>query len=240
MRYATRIILNSETLEIVSADWGEWNGQVWLLKGDSTAKAAEVDQASFDKSLMAIFQSQYAKQAPILDYLSGKMQAQINNPSGYTPDQLTAMRTGATDTDASQLTNAESTLNNQISMASGGSKLVGVSGAEVQQKAALLDAEAQKQATDQNAITTQNANLQQQNYWNAVNVLSGTAAQYNPQSYASGATSGSGAVASASNAYTNSNQSQLLGALGGVVGGAASGILSGGMANLGKGVGFFG
>jgi hypothetical protein len=198
----------------------------WMdCKGDSTAQQAEEQQASFDQQLMNIFTQQYATQKSQLDFLSGVLKPQIAaGGQGYTDAQLTAQRTQATDTNSQQYQNAEQALNNQISQASGGSKLTGVAGATVESDAALANAAAQQEANSQNQITTNNANLQQQNYWNSINALNGVAAESNPLGYAGAATSGSGAVANLSSAYTASNQSQLLGALGGIAGGVGSAL----------------
>jgi hypothetical protein len=138
------------------------------------------------------------------------------------------MRTGSTDTNSAQFQAAQDALNNQESQKSGGSKLVGTSGATTEADAALLNSAAQTEAGSQEQITADNANLQQQNYWNAISALNGVAVQNNPLGYSSGATSGSGAVAGLSDAVTKANSSQLLGALGGAVGGAVGGWASGG------------
>jgi hypothetical protein len=179
---------------------------------------------TFDQQLTQIFTQQYATQKGQLAYLQSKMQPMIDNPTGYSAQQLAALRTSATDTNAQQYQNAQAALNNQVSQASGGSKLAGVSGAVTESTAALLNAEAQQQSQSQNQITEANANLQQQNYWMAINALNGVAAQENPLGYSSAATSGSGAVAGLSQAVTAANQSQLLGALGGIAGGVGSAL----------------
>lgn len=194
-------------------------------KGDNVAKTAEVQQQQFDASLMQIFQSQYATQQSQLSYLQKQLQPGIDAGGiGYRPDELAAMRTSATDTNAAQFQNAQDALNNQVSQNSGGSKLTGVAGATTEADAALLNSEAQTQSASQQAITAANANLRQSNYWNSINALNGVAAEENPLGYASSATSGTGAVANASQAFTASNQSQLLGALGGIAGGVGSAL----------------
>lgn len=223
-RYYLNPALNMETL-IWSHGGILWSNEPFSsFKGDSTAKAAENQQMQFDSQLMSIFNTQYASQSATLKYLQGQLQPIISaGGKGYTDRQLASMRTGATDINSQQFQNAEAALNNKISAASGGSKLTGVSGAALESQAGLLSAEAQTEAGSQNEITQSNANLQQQNYWAAINALNGVTAQVNPLGYAGSATQGSGAVAGLSNAVTNANQSQLMGALGGIAGGALSG-----------------
>lgn len=219
-------VLDMETLAWVGNDGVyEWAGPIVLAKGDSLAKQEEQSTVNFNNSLMQIFQSQYATQQTQLKYLQGQMEPIIAaGGTGYTPAQLTALRTGATDTNSQQYRDADAALNNQVSQASGGSKLTGVAGANVETKAALDNAEAQTQATSQEQITEANANLQQQNYWNAVNALNGVAAQESPLGYAGASNSAGNTVSGLSQAYTASDQSQLLGALGGIAGGAGSAL----------------
>jgi hypothetical protein len=221
----TKATLDIETMKWISVEGFNYYGPVELCKGDSTAKAAEQEQNTFDQQLMNIFQSQYGNQSAALSYLQGKMEPIINaGGTGYTDAQLASMRTGATDANSSAYQNAQAALQNQITQASGGSKLTGVAGATTQDQAALLNAEAQAQAGSQEQITQANANLQQQNYWNAINALNGVATEENPLGYAGAATGGSDAVAGLSQAYTASNQSQLLGALGGIAGGVGTAL----------------
>jgi hypothetical protein len=60
------------------SEWYEYSGPVALCKGDSTAKAAEQQQASFNAQLMSIFQQQFGKQSAIMDYLKGKIPFQTS------------------------------------------------------------------------------------------------------------------------------------------------------------------
>lgn len=194
----------------------EYRGSWAHAKGDDTAKAAEQQQENFNSQLMNIFQQQFGQQTQVLNYLKGKMQPMIDNPTGYDAATLAAMRTSATDTLSNNYQNAQKALQNQ-EYTSGGRDLP--SGTSAQLNEALLNSEAADKSNAQNTITLNDANLKQQNYWNAVNVLNGTAAQFNPLGYASAATSGSGAVAGLSNAVTNSQNTGLTALLGGVAGG---------------------
>jgi len=201
---------------------GYWYaGKVGGLKGDSTAKAAEAQQSQFNQQLMSIFQQQFAKQSQVLDFLTGKLKPMIDNPTGYSPEALAAMRAGATDNLSASYDNAQKALQNR-QFALGGRDLP--SGVNEQQTGALLTAEAADKGNAQNTITLNDENLKNSNYWNAMNVLSGNvASQFNPLGYANSATSGSNAVAGLSNAVTASQQSGWMGALGGAVGGLFSG-----------------
>jgi hypothetical protein len=198
----------------------DYDGPLDLQKGDDTAKQAEKQQLAFDTSLMKIFQQQFGKQSQIFNYLKGKLQPLIDNPQGLSPEGLAAARTANTDQFSAAYQNAQRALNAKMAT-SGESTLPSGVGAQLNE--ALLNAEAADKATAQTQITMQNEQLKQQNYWNAVNGLTGQQAQLNPLGYANSATSGSGAVANLSQAVTASSGPSFGSILGGVAGGALQG-----------------
>lgn len=203
----------------------EWLGPIAFAKGDQTANAAEQSQAAFDTQLQGMMKSQYGNSQQIYGFLKNILEPQIaKGGEGYTPEQLTAMRTGATDQISSGYNNAQAALQNRENQQNGGSDLP--SGVNSQLSASLLSNEAQAQAGAQNDITTQNANLQQTNYWNSINALAGQQASLNPLGYANSATSGSGAVSNLSQAVTASSGPTFGSILGGVLGAAAGGASS--------------
>jgi hypothetical protein len=235
MRVHTEVVLDMTAplpgggFKVVSEKGFDYRGPVAECKGDSTAKASEQAQASFTNTLQQSFAQQFANQSNVLNFLNGKLTAQVNNPQGYTPAQMAALNTQAIQGTAQQYQNASQAANQAIA-ARGGNGLPSGVNAQIQGQLAQGAANTESSALMNNQIN--NANLQQQNYWNALNGLSGVASQYNPNGFAGSANSGAGEVANLSNAYTNSNQSQLLGALGGVVGGAAGGFFQGGFGKL--------
>lgn len=95
-----------------------------------------------------------------------------------------------------------------------------MSGVTEMQKGALASEAAGLNSKEQQAITLSNEQLKQNNYWNALGVLSGNAQMSNPLGYAGTATSAGTHVAQLSQAVTASQQSQLLSTLGGLAGGA--------------------
>lgn len=197
-----------------------YDGPIALCKGDSTAKKAEQQQAAFNTQLMSVFQQQFATQKNTLDYLKAKMQPMIDNPTGLSAEGLAAARTANTDQYSAAYQNAQQALNRKM-VTAGESELP--SGVGAQLNAALFNAEAADKATGQNQITMQNEQLKQQNYWNAVNALSGVATQNNPLGYANSATAGSGAVANLSQAVTAANGPGWGSIVGGIAGGALQG-----------------
>ncbi len=185
--------------------------------GDKTLKDSEAQQAELNKQLAASFAQNNAMQKSTLDYLNSKLKPMIENPTGFSPEALTAMRTSASDTNATQFNDAQTALNDQLAARGGASSLP--SGVDAQIRAQLSAAGANQEASTQNNITLQNEQLKQQNLWQAIGALSGNANAYNPTGFANSATSGAGAVANLGQAYKASQQSQLLGALGGIAGG---------------------
>lgn len=222
MFITTRKIVDMETGVTILLEG--FNGVVeeWL-KGDPTAQAAEQQQMSFDQQLMQLFQAQYGKQSAITDFLTKQMEPLISKGGqGFSPESLAAMRTNATDQLSNQFAGAQRAVNatEQRDLPSG---------VNAQVQGSLLAQEAEQQAAAQNNITVANEQQRQQNYWNSINVLNGQAATENPLGYANGATTGTNAVANASQAVTAAAGPTF----GSVIGGIAGGVL-GGAASQGK------
>ena len=191
-------------------------------KGDSTAKAQEQQQLQFNTQMMSIFQQQFANQKSTLDYLKGKLQPMIDNPTGLSAQALAATRTSATDQIAGQYENAQRALNNQQALKSGDLP----SGVTAQLDAGLESDTAGAQSTAQNNITMQNEQLKNQNYWNSINALNGVAAQVNPLGYAGAYNQGSNNVSGLSQAVMYSQNSGVLGALVGGIAGAGTAAIT--------------
>jgi hypothetical protein len=222
MRVVINPTLNLETMTWLPCVSYEYHGPVLLLKGDSTAQAAESTGAAFDQKLIDMFQAQYGKQQGIINYLQNLVTPIINKGGqGYTPEQLAAQRTAATDTISAQFRDAQAGVN-AAAVRTGGSALP--SGVSTMIESSLAPQEALAQSQAQEQITAANANLQQQNYWNAINVLNGQSAMLNPLGYASTETANAGTIAPLSNAVTSSQGPTALQVLGGLAGGAITGL----------------
>jgi hypothetical protein len=203
----------------------EYDGPVDLCKGDKTLQAGEQQQAAFNQQLQQAFMAQFGKQSAQIDYLNSILKPIAKNPRGLSPEALTAMRTSAGDTIATQGANAKAAVQ-AGEAARGGNGLP--SGVDAQIDAGLAVNTANQTAQAQNDITKYDASVKQANFWNAISGLSGNAAMMNPQSYASEANQGSGALAGLGTAYYNSQQSGWLNAALGALGGAAGAWASGG------------
>lgn len=220
MRATRRIVWDINTGTVLDHCWVEYSGTWELCKGDNIAKQNEQLQLDLNRQLLQTFQTQFGKQSQITDLLTKNLQPLIDNPQGYSPEELQALRTQTSDTNSGQFNDAQKALNDQLAARGGASTLP--SGVDAQLRAQLAEAGAKTEAGSQNQITLNNEELKRQNFFNAVNALSGNAQILNPLGYAGGATAGGNTVANLSQAVTASNQSSLGAALGGIVGGGLS------------------
>jgi len=191
-----------------------------------TETSLQQSQAAFTNTLDSSFKSTFAAQQAILGSLSTTLQKMILNPQGFTPAEMTALRTGATDTTAMQTENAEKSAA-AYGASHGGADLG--SGVQSQIQGDIATGGSEQLSQEQNQITVANAQQQQQNYWNAINGLTQVGSAYNPAGYANAATNAANSVTSASNAITAEEQTgwqDAFGVVSGVTGlaSAAAGI----------------
>jgi hypothetical protein len=202
--------------EVISATYIDYCGPIALLKGDNTLKNEETAQSNFSNVLANSFSTQFANQQGILGFLNNKLTAGLANPQGFDPATLASMRTAATEGTAQSFAQSQKALQ-ESEAARGGSVLP--SGVQAQLSAENANQAAAANTTAQQNINIQNGQLQNQNYWNSIQALSGVAAQDNPNGLAGAETGAANSVGDLGAAYKNSQNSQLLGALGGIVSG---------------------
>ena len=227
MKIITRAVyqLLGDGYALVHEDSFQYSGVIWECKGDSTASSEEKSQASFTNTLQQAYQTQFATQQNELNFLNGKMQSQINNPTGYSAPTLASMRTSATDQIAAQAQNAQRASQQREDL-EGGQNLP--SGVNAQINAGEETAAGQDIANTQNQITQANANLENSNYWNAVNSEEGVAGQENGTGTAGAVNGAAGSVAGLSQAVTAADGPSIGSILGGVATGIGGAALGGG------------
>jgi hypothetical protein len=185
--------------------------------------------------LQQAFASQFQSNRAVLNFLNDKLTTAVNNPQGFSPEALAAVRTTATQQTATDYTNASKAVRGQIA-ARGGSTLP--SGVEAQIEGQLAQGAANEESTNQNQITLGNEQQKQANYWNAVRGLGGVATGYDPNAYASGANSGAGTIASLSEANSAAENAgafnKFMGGLGSGLGAGLSSFATGGLSSFGK------
>ena len=189
-------------------------------KGDEAIKSQEAQQAGFTNQLRSVFGQQFGQQSGILNFLNQKLTAQVQNPQGFSPEQMAALNTNNTEGAAKAYANAQQATQ-QAEAARGGSTLP--SGVSAQLNAENANAGASQLAQGEYQIQLANAQQKQNNYWNALGGLSGVAQQENPIGYSGAATGGAESVGTLGTEYNSTQQSQLLSTLGGIAGGVASG-----------------
>ena len=199
--------------------------------GDATAKATEQADAAFTNTLQGSFSSAFANNQAILSSLNTTLSNIVKNPTGFTPAALTAMRTGATDTTATQFQNAERSAN-AVAAAHGGGALP--SGVAAQVSGQIAQGAAAQQSQEQNQITLANAQQQQSNYWNAISGLGNVASMENPTGYSNSAATNSNASTNAGNLLLQSQQAgwQDIGGIISGVAGLGTAIATGGLSTL--------
>lgn len=195
-------------------------------KGDSTAQSTEAGQGAFTNTLQNAFATNNAQQQQQLNFLNQKLQSSINNPQGYSPSTLAAMRAQANDQVAATNQNVQRSVNNMETTRGGAAALP--SGVDAQINASVAQQAAQAGNNAQQNITEQNANLQEQNQQRALGEELGVAQAENPDAMAGEANQGAGEVSQLSQAVTAANGPGIGSILGGIAGAGLSGWASGG------------
>lgn len=188
-------------------------------KGDSTLKNQEQAQSNFSSTLTSAFKTQFGNQQGVLSFLTSKLEPMLNNPTGFSADTLATMRTQATEGTARSYGQAEQALHT-AEASRGGNGLP--SGVDAQLEALNANAGAAQNESSQQNITLADEQQKQANYKTALDALGGVAQMENPTGLAGAEIGAADSVGSLGKAYKDSQNSQLLSALGGIAGGVAS------------------
>lgn len=219
------MIRSSQMSDVAFAEWLVGHS-VSGGKGDQTAKTTETNQGNFTTELQNVFGTNNAQQQSQLNFLNTKLQSAINNPQGYSPATLAAMRASANDRVAANTQNVERGVNNMEATRGGAGALP--SGVDAQINAGVASQAAQAGSNAQQQITIGNADLQNQNQQAAIRNEMGVAGLENPEGLA-GAEEGSASdVSGLSQAVTASSGPTVGSILGGIAGAGLQGFASGG------------
>lgn len=207
-------------------------------KGNKVAQQTEHQQYSFTQQLEQLFAGQFAQQSQVLSYLRNAMTAKVENPQGYAPDTLAALRTNADESVARNVAQAKQAAQMQTA-AHGGSTLP--SGVQAQIEAGIDTAGAGMRSQEQERIAAENEQLKQANQWQAVNALENVSAQEGAASgqLIGGSNQAAGTISDAANANTQANASSFGGQFMGALGSGLGKLLTGQTA-IGGGKGFAG
>ena len=210
----------------------------FYCKVTSQENQLESQEAAFYSTLTADYNTQFANQSAILKSLTSAFEPILQagpGQFGFTPQETTSLRTGATDTIANSYLNAQTALNQQIASRGGGNMYL-PSGAADQLQAGLQTSAASQQAATQNQITQAGYAQGLSNFDTAASALGGVSSQYNPTGYAGQATSANQAAFNEADIIQQQNTAWE-GQLGGIIGGVAGSFLGGVGKGIGQGIG---
>jgi hypothetical protein len=201
---------------------------------DPTEKGIEQSQAAMTSTLQDAFKSTFANNQQILGTLSATLEKAIADPQGFTPAEMTALRTNATDTVAGQTADAERSVA-AYGATHGGANLG--SGVQAQISGEVVSGGSRQLSSEQNQITVADAQQKQQNYWNAISGLTNVGAAYNPTGYAGAETNAANSTTSAAAQTLAERQSGWQDAFGVVSGIAGLGMAAAGIPSFGGAAG---
>jgi hypothetical protein len=230
MLITTKAIYDIETLQLIEWHGYEYSGAVDKVcsSGGSVAqndKDLQSAQLAQTKLLNQNYATTFAEQQSVLQSQKAKLEYIAANPIGYTPAQLHTATTSINDTVAKASKNA---LGSAAAFAAshGGAD---IGGGTVGQVAGAIGSEAaQAKSSQLGALSQQNEELKQKNFWNAISGLNQVGAEYGGSSGQSIGGSGSladSSVAAGSGALAaqNAGWQHLTGVLSGI-GGIAAGL----------------
>jgi hypothetical protein len=191
---------------------------------DSLLRLNEKNSVDFSQSLMDIFKQQFPQQQGMLNFLNGKLQGMIQNPTGFSSQDLSALRTNASTNAATQTQNALKASGATEAARGGGATSAVQSGVDKQIQGQIQAAGAGALSNNLSNIEVANEQQRQNNYWNAIRGESSVAEMENPQSYAGAADSAANTGTNAGTAYFNTQGPGIGSIMGGILGGAAGAV----------------
>lgn len=199
-RFAHEIILNSETLEVISADWHEYEGPVWFCKGPSKDEMNLQNQ--IQQGQLNLQQQQLALQQGQFNMVNPTLQSMIQN-GGLTPQALSALQANTINALPAQFNNLYGQLGQELT-ARGvtGGQMAG--GGDIARQFGSLGAQ-EAGLAQQGQFNI--AQLQQQGLLGAMGTALGIGGQYggNVGTFGQGASSAGSSATSAANAATQAS-----------------------------------
>ncbi len=212
-RFAHAIVVDSETLQVISADWHDYDGPVALAKGNPSTQQLAIENTQMQNQNQ-LQQQQLSMQQGQLAQVNPALQAMIAN-GGLTPQALAALRANTINALPAQYNNLYGQIGQQLTArgVTGGQNAGG--GDIARQFGSLGAQEAGQSQQGQFNI----AQLQQQGLLGAMGTSLGIGQQYGQNV----ATAGQGANSAGSSATSAANQAtQSQGAFWGSLFGALS------------------
>jgi len=189
------------------------------------------EQAAETRQYMQQQATNYSEQQDLFSTLKPMLEAEIANPTGFTPQELADLNASNVNTTGAQYANVQK----QLNLRNASQNMAGLtSGVAASETAALQGAAAGTVASNAENVQLQNAQLQQQNKTTAQAQLLGLEANAGGQAVSLGQVENQSENQAFQQAYTEQQQSSQLmsGILGGLINtgiGVATGGLEGGL-----------
>lgn len=233
MAFYTKIVWNSETLEIIERVGSGYVGTADLACGATRGqKTAAAQEASVAGSLNTDFQKIFGDNSNILKSISGALTPVVDaGPSqyGFSNAEDAALRTQGTAENASAARNATNAVRSSMAARGGGNTYM-PTGSEAAIEGQLAESQAEKQADTQLGITEKGYDVGRQNFFQSTQDLAqAPGALENPE--ISAGTAAEGAARTSMEGQTdiaNANNAWMA-PVGGLIGSLGSAALTGGM-----------
>ena len=212
-----------------------------MCGASSSQNQIEQQQQQYYQTLQQQAQQEFGQASKVFNDIYTAMSPIIAagpDQQGFSASELQNLNQTAITGTSQAYTSAAQAVRQQAA-AAGGSNFV-PTGASIQSNQVLAGGAAAQEGNELSQIEQANYATGRQNFFTAEGDLAAATGTFNPATGASGAANTGGeAAANTANQIAQENNSWMT-AVSGALGGIAGGVVSGGMSNLGKGVGFFG
>jgi hypothetical protein len=238
----TKLAVSMITGKILEYEGFEYLGPIEFACGATSAQnQIESTQQNYYTTLTSQAQAEYGQASRVFNDIYSAMAPIVDagpNQQGFSAAELSNLNANAT-TGAGQAYSSAAQSARQQEAAAGGSDFV-PTGANEQINAEIGAQGAAQESNSLNQIEAANYSTGRSNYFTAAGDLVGASGAYGASTGAANAATGAGSAASNTANQIAQEDNSWMQAVSGVLGGTLGGVTSGGMSNLGKGVGFFG
>lgn len=233
-QYFRKIVLNSETLEVIERVPSGYDGPADLCKASSQETAIAGQQSNFFNTLLSDYNQQFGNQSAILKQMTNAFSPIVAagpNQQGFSPSELATLNTTAINSTGAEYQKAAGAARGALAGRGDDSGLT--SGVDASIQGNIAAQAAGKESSNLLGIDEANYAQGRQNFFAASSALGSAAGMMNPTAYA-GEAGGAGANAFGE-ANTMAQQNDTFGQVAGILGGAASAWLGGNPFSTGGG-----
>lgn len=221
----------------------EYDGPVALLCGATSAQSDIMQQQSaFSKQLTQQATQVFGDSSQVFNDLMSTFAPTVKagpNQQGFSAAENANLQSQAITNTGNAYKNVKAAVGNAQAAEGGGNTNL-PAGADTGVDLGVASSAADQTASELGRITEENYEVGRENYNNAVKGMAAAPSVFNPATEAANAaTSSQEGAAKTANEIAQEQNSWVQGVTG-ALGGIAGGIMTGGMKNLGSGVGFFG